>query len=85
MKMSPTNQLTFTARSNCRYDCLRLQAVHANVMLNVIVSYLSNSILILRFDFTPGSGFFDRVKTMNLHRAAISTMMHDSRCFYLSC
>lgn len=56
MEMSPTNHLTFTAGSDCTYDCLRFQAMHANVMLNVVVSYFLQFLLILRFDFTPGSG-----------------------------
>ena len=66
MEMSTTNHLTFTARADCRYDCLRLQAMHANIMLNVkwavqVMSYFLQFSLILLFDFTPGSGFVDKI------------------------
>lgn len=61
MEMFPMNHLTFTARTDCRYDCLRLQAMHANIMLNVKChrpgcELFPPIILILLFDFTPISG-----------------------------
>lgn len=66
MEMSPTNHLTFTTSTDCRYDYLRLEAMHANVMLNVKRRHqgcelFPSIFLILLFDFTPCSGFVDKV------------------------